>query len=260
MYSTGLLNDPSLSASLRTPVVDPHMERAAKPLLESERIAALRAFEVLDTAPEPAYDDIVAIAAELCDTPIALISLVDDDRQWFKAKVGLDATQTSRDVAFCAHAILDDCALVIPDATLDPRFADNPLVTEEPHVRFYAGAPLVEANGHALGTLCVIDQKPRTVSSSAMRALEALGRRVVAELELKRTAAQLSDALERARLLGELLPMCSWCRRIRDDQQYWHRVEAYFEKQTGTEFTHCICSDCMVKHYPGAASEQGNNS
>jgi len=162
---------------------------------ERERLEALRRYRILDTLPEPDFDDLALLAARICGTPTALITLVDADRQWFKAKVGLDATQTSRDVAFCAHAILHSDLVVVPDATADQRFATNPLVTGPPHIRFYAGAPLMTHDGHALGTLCVIDQVPRQLAPEQADALRTLSRQVVAELELRRVRADLQSAL-----------------------------------------------------------------
>src|SRR5215469_11873403 len=162
---------------------------------ERERLEALRRYGILDTLPEPDFDDLASLAARICGTPTALITLVDADRQWFKAKVGLDATQTPRDVAFCAHAILHSDLLVVPDATTDQRFSTNPLVTGPPHIRFYAGAPLMSPDGHALGTLCVIDQVPRQLAPEQADTLRTLSRQVVAELELRRVRADLQCAL-----------------------------------------------------------------
>ena len=140
---------------------------------------------MLDTPPEREFDDLTYLAAQICDTPIALITLLDQERQWFKSCVGLTATETPRDISFCAHAILEHELLVIPDATADERFADNPFVTGEPHVRFYAGAPLVTPEGQALGTLCVIDTVPRQLDQNQQEALRRLGRQVIALLEAR---------------------------------------------------------------------------
>jgi GAF domain-containing protein len=163
---------------------------------EPGRLKALRDFKVLDTLPEQTYDDLVFLAAHVCGTPIALISLIDEDRQWFKARVGLEVPQTHRDLAFCAHAIREpDRVLQVADAALDPRFATNPLVTGGPKIRFYAGIPLKTAEGHAIGTLCAIDRKPRELDEDQLRALRALSREVMTHLELRRTVAVLERAL-----------------------------------------------------------------
>lgn len=164
---------------------------APKPANETLRLQALQSYEILDTEPEQGFDDIVKIAAQICDTPIALVSLVDDERQWFKAKIGLDAIETDRDVAFCAHAILSpEEVLHVPDTELDVRFKDNPLVTGGPKISFYAGAPLLTQDGCALGTLCVIDQQPRDLSTKQLSALKALARQIVAQFELRRALAE----------------------------------------------------------------------
>lgn len=154
---------------------------------EAERLAELRSIGVLDSLPEQAYDDIVALAAFICDVPIALVSLVDEERQWFKAKRGLTACETSRELAFCAHALTHpDSFFIVPDTLEDPRFLNNPLVTSEPFIRFYAGAPLVTAQKNVLGTLCVIDRVPRRLNSAQKVALHALSRQVVALLQTYR--------------------------------------------------------------------------
>ncbi len=169
---------------------------APRPMNEAERLAELRRLQILDTLPEQAYDDITLLASQISETPIALVSLIDENRQWFKSRVGLDEPETHRDLAFCAHAILEPgIAFVVPDALEDERFADNPLVTGEPAIRFYAGVPLVTAAGHALGTLCVIDQVPRVLSTDQQRAMEALSRQVMAQLDLRRTILELETAI-----------------------------------------------------------------
>ncbi|MGB3492101.1 MAG: ATP-binding protein [Elainellaceae cyanobacterium] len=170
--------------------------RAPSPSDENQRLQKLQCYNVLDTNPEPAYDDLTQLASLICQAPIALISLIDKDRQWFKSVIGLHAQETHRDLAFCAHAILSETTLVIPDATLDPRFADNDLVTGEPHIRFYAGAPLITPDGFILGTLCVIDSQPRTLSQQQIVALEALARQVVNQLELRLNVSRLSQEID----------------------------------------------------------------
>jgi len=160
---------------------------APLPANEEQRLAALRAYGVLDTQAEHVFDDIAILASQICESPISIISLVDQGRQWFKAHVGLDVSETPRDTAFCAHAILDSAhVLVVPDTTKDLRFADNPLVTGQPFIRFYAGAPLLSPEGHALGTLCVIDRVPRELRTEQEQALQALSRVVVALFEDRR--------------------------------------------------------------------------
>lgn len=157
------------------------------PANEPERIAELRDFEVLDTPPEEAFDTLTHLASHICGTPIALITLIDSDRQWFKSKVGVSLSESSRDIALCAHAIMEEDLFIIPDALLDKRFARNPLVRSRPRIRFYAGAPLITRNRHALGTLCVIDLVPRKLTKEQRNALRALSRQVMAQLESRRT-------------------------------------------------------------------------
>ncbi len=159
---------------------------------EQRRMEILRSYQLLDSPPEPAFDDIVQMASIMCDTPIALISLIDNDRQWFKARVGLEPQETPRDQAFCAHAILHPTQIMeVQDASKDDRFSGNPLVTGEPRIRFYAGAPLLSPSGVALGTVCVIDRVPRRLTASMAAGLRALSRQASELLTLRRANSDL---------------------------------------------------------------------
>jgi GAF domain-containing protein len=164
---------------------------------ESERLKLLESYSILDTLPEIDYDNITAIASEICNTPISLVSLIDSKRQWFKSHHGLNVSETTKDYAFCAHAIIDpNDIFIIQDARKDERFFDNPLVTGEPNVIFYAGVPLVGENNLPIGTLCVIDNKPKLLSQTQIHALKALANQVMNLLELRKTKARLEQALE----------------------------------------------------------------
>ena len=164
---------------------------APLPPNEVDRLQALHSYQVLDTPPEKVFDDVARIAASICGVESALVTLVDKARQWFKAKVGWSATETPRDVAFCAHAILSPELLVVPDTLHDERFATNPLVTTEPYIRFYAGMPLINSDGHALGTLCVIDKQPRKLKPEQEDALRVLAAGVMTHFELRRAFREL---------------------------------------------------------------------
>ena len=168
---------------------------APLPSDEAERLKALFEYGVLDTEDEQVFDELTALASEICGTPIALISLVDSERQWFKSKYGLQAPETSRDIAFCSHAILDDEIFEIEDASLDERFHDNPLVTDDPNIRFYAGIPLKTNNGHKLGTLCVIDNTPKKLNTFQRQALVTLSHSVMAQLDLRLKIKELEKSM-----------------------------------------------------------------
>ncbi len=185
------------------------------PAEERERLEALRRYEVLDRLPEPDFDDLVILASAACETPIAAITLIDEDRQWFLARAGLDVAETPREVAFCAHAILQKGLFVVADALDDERFSANPLVTGDPYVRFYAGAPLITPEGHALGTLCVLDRVPRELTGGQRTALEALSRQVVSQLELRKTKNDLLRTIEESRAAENAL---------RESEQFTTRI------------------------------------
>lgn len=200
---------------------------------EKERLQALRSYKILDTNPEKAFDDLAILASHICQTPVALISLIDADRQWFKARVGVDITETPREVSFCAVAIQQPDLFIVPDASRDPRFSSNPFVVNDPKIRFYAGAPFSSSDGHPLGTLCVVDVVPRQLTSEQQNALLALSRQVQAQFELRKnllelrtalaerdraeaerdqTIVELQQALDHVSRLSGLLPACSACK------------------------------------------------
>lgn len=165
------------------------MQSAILPANESLRLKALHDLHILDTPPEAIFDDITELASQICKAPIVLVSLVDENRQWFKSAHGLDVRETSRDLAFCGHAILQDDIFEIEDSFNDPRFFDNPLAMGAPHVRFYAAMPLKTMDGFNVGTLCAIDKEPRRLDESQKRALKILAQQVTAQLELKKITA-----------------------------------------------------------------------
>ena len=182
--------------------------KADFPTNEALRLKALHDLAILDSPREQSFDDIAQVAMQLCNVPIAVVSLVDRDRQWFKSCLGLDATETPRDVAFCAHAILaPDDVLVVEDATKDNRFFDNGLVTGAPYIRFYAGAPLINSEGMALGTLCVIDYQPRVISAEQISSLKALARQVVQLLRLRSAHDEREITTNKLSQLFEMAPI-----------------------------------------------------
>ncbi|MGB5414153.1 MAG: PAS domain S-box protein, partial [Polyangiales bacterium] len=170
---------------------------------EAERLRALESYRVMDTPPESSFDDLTTLVARILDVPIALVSLVDADRQWFKSRYGLDAPETPRDISFCGHVVADQELLIVPDAFEDNRFHDNPLVTGDPRVRFYAGVPIRTPDGHILGSFCAIDHEARQVSADQLDMLSILGRQVADQLELRRQLLLTKEYEQRLRTLFE---------------------------------------------------------
>jgi GAF domain-containing protein len=225
--------------------------RAPEPANEAERLTALREYQILDTEREQDYDDLTALASNITSSPMAVVSLVDADRQWFKACVGVDTRETSREISFCAHAILTpEKALIVTDTWEDPRFAENANVRGQPMIRFYAGIPLISHAGLVLGTLCVMDRKPRQLTSEQLKLLTALGRQVTQLLELRRISKMLAGALEEVKTLEGLLPICCQCKAIKTEDGEWMRLEGYVMARTAAKFTHGFCPDCATKLYP----------
>lgn len=173
--------------------------KAPLPQNEAARLEVLRQFEILDTNPEESFDDLTRLAAYICDTPIAIISLIDSDRQWFKSALGLTEKETSRDISFCSHAINQSGPFIVRDALDDERFKNNPLVTSAPYIRFYAGSPFSTVEGFKLGTLCVIDRVPRELRPDQVAALRMLSQQVTTQLELRRDLSLLTHSLETAK-------------------------------------------------------------
>lgn len=186
------------------------MKTPSLPKNEIQRLIALKQYQILDTAAEDSFDDLTSLASQICNTPIALISLLDESRQWFKSSVGLEAKETPRNISFCGHAILGEDIFEVPDAALDERFSDNPLVTDNPNIRFYAGYPLVTEAGYALGTLCVIDQTPKHLNDQQRTALRKLGRQVVMQIEHRMSMLQLSDMAMMLERTGEMASVGGW--------------------------------------------------
>ena len=207
--------------------------QANLPENEQDRLNALRRYEVLDTEAESSFDRMTDLACYICNTPISAISLVDENRQWFKSIAGLDAKETHRDVAFCAHAILQPDAFIVADATKDPRFADNPLVTSPPDIRFYAGIPLVTSDGYALGTLCVIDTVPRQIGAEQINALKTLADQTMTQLELRRSVKQTKGYIDALKLAEMVYHNSSDGMMVSDADNHVIAINPAFSKLTG---------------------------
>jgi len=236
------------------------------PVNEEQRLEELRSYSILDTLPEKEYDEITYLAAQICGTPMALISLVDRDRQWFKSHHGVAASETPREVAFCAHAINDqEKMLVVPDARRDDRFHDNPLVRDNPNVIFYAGIPLVSPTGLPLGTLCVIDQKPRKLGVTKLKALDALGSQLMKLLELRKKSyilekknQDINESIKYAqKIQHSILPAIHEIRKFQPGLFVYYKPKDliggdfyWFWKHQGSSYIASV--DCTGHGVPGA--------
>ena len=226
------------------------MKKPEIPINESERLKALNEYRILGTKPEENYDDITKIASLTCGTPIALLSLVDSNRQWFKAKVGIEAEETVRDWSFCAHAIHSSEPLIVEDALKDERFFDNPLVRGEPKIRLYAGFPLQNDENRRIGTLCVIDREPHGLSDTQFNIMQSLSRQAVAFLELRKRSINLIESFCSHTDEGSFISTCSYCRKAKDTEGHWQHLDQYLSTRTNLNFSHGICDACIEEHFP----------
>jgi len=204
---------------------------------EKQRLTTLDLYKILDTESEKVFDDLTTLAANICQTPISLISLVDEDRQWFKSNHGLEVSETPREHAFCAHAIWQEKVMTVENALDDERFQNNPLVTGDPNIRFYAGAPLIMNSGQSLGTLCVIDRQPRKLSAEQYEALETLRNAVVSQIELNRAIREL-------RQLNDIASICTSCSKIQthEESSEWLPLDTFVAEKSS--ITQTTCPNC----------------
>lgn len=212
------------------------MKIAPLPNDEEARLATLRKYDILDTEPDGALDAMVQLASYICQTPIAAISLVDENRQWFKAITGLDAKETPRDVAFCAHAILNCETMIVPDARKDERFFDNPLVTSAPDIRFYAGVPLTTSEGQHLGTLCVIDREPRELSKEQLDAVNILAKNIMSHLDLRLSHKQAREHINDLQISAMIFDSATEAILVTDADNLIVTVNPAFTMMTGYSY------------------------
>jgi GAF domain-containing protein len=222
---------------------------SSTPLREAERRAALEAYDIVDAPVEEAWDDLVRMAARICGRPMAALSVMDAAGQGFSAEVGMEREPDPPTDAACAVTLHGSDPLVVPDLSRDPRFRDNAQVRSEGGVRFYAGFPVVTPDGDTMGTLCVMDREPGALTPSQLAAMESLSRVAARELELRRTSRELADALRRAAVLEEVVPLCSTCRRVREDDEYREALGMYIARNTGSLMSHGICPECAEREF-----------
>lgn len=221
---------------------------------EEARLAALDSYQIVDTMPEQQYDDIANLVSQICGTSISTVALLDRDRKWHKAKTGISKEAVPREFAICSHTILGREPVIVNDTIEHEIFSTIGMVKNPPYVRFYAGVPLVNEDNFALGTLCAIDTLPKSLHAYQVDSLVSLARQVVALFDLHRTTLRLEreiaakdEALTNVKQLREMLPICCCCKKIRDDENYWHQVEDYLSTRTDATFTHGYCPECAKR-------------
>jgi len=212
---------------------------------DSPGMATLREYYVLDTVAERVFDDVTALAAYICDVPIAMISFGDETRQWFKSKVGINEQETPREAVFCAQTILHPEPLIVNDACADARFAGNKLITEEPQIRFFAGFPLVSPAGYSLGALCTVKRAPHQLSERQQTAMKYLSRQVMTLLELRRLSARMAQTLENMMPQSEQRQVCCLCHRVHDQAGEWVTPEVFLREHLQSDVHPVVCPDCF---------------
>ena len=222
------------------------------------RLTTLHRYQILDSVSERTYDDIVKLAAHIFEAPIAAILQVDNGKHRLKTAVGVRGAElfSLHTQSFCDETMHEQDVLVIEDVAADERFLQNPIVTSGPQIRFYAGAPLAMPDGLGLGSLCVMDVKPRRAARREKEMLQSLARMVMTTMELHRVSDTLASEVLKVKNLTGLLPICAGCKNIRNDGGYWQRVESFVQENSSAEFTHGMCPDCARKYFPGIPSEQ----
>lgn len=218
---------------------------------ELKRLEALRKYRILDTAPESDYDHITSLASLLTGCPMSYISFIDEQRQWMKSKKGLSLCETCRDTSFCTYTILEDEVMVVEDALLHPVFKQSSLVKSEPFIRFYAGAPIRDGEGYAIGSVCVVDTEPRKLTDDLKRALKELSSVTMKLIKTRNILDELMAAQSELKVLQGLLPICANCKYIRNDDGKWQQIEKYISEYSEASFTHGICPGCQAELYPG---------
>ncbi len=218
---------------------------------DNARMLELESHEILDTMPKRENHDIALLTTEICQTKMSTLAMLDREQKWHKSKVGISKEWMPRDFSICLHMIRGEEPFIVPDTQKDDVFCKIGMVRNPPHVRFYAGVPLINENGFALGTLCAIDTDPKTLDDYQVWALQSLARQVVLLLELRRKSLRLEKTLgekeaakAKNKALASMLPICCCCKKIRDDQDYWYQVEDYISQHRDTTFTHGYCPDC----------------